>query len=244
MANTTIHIGTSGWHYGHWAGTFYPDDMKPKDFFGYYIKHFQTVEINNSFYHLPSEKTFKDWRDAVPKDFLFAVKASRFITHMKKLGDPKKSIKLFFDRAKALDNKLGPILFQLPPRWHCNADRLSDFLKALPKGYQYAFEFRDQTWITEDVTNLLQKYNAAFCIYDFNYFTSPKIVTADFVYIRLHGPKEAYADSYSDKQLREWTKDIKKWTKEGRSVYCYFDNDAFGYAPKNALRLNELIQKS
>ena len=241
MKKPAIHIGTSGWHYDHWMATFYPGDMKPKNFLDYYIKHFQTVEINNSFYRLPQKKTFAEWRDSVPKDFLFAVKASRYITHMKKLGDPKKSIKLFFDRVEALGNKLGPILFQLPPRWHCNADRLADFLKALPKKYQYTFEFRDQTWINPEIEKILKKHNSAFCIYDLNYFTSPKTVTADFVYIRLHGPNGAYAGSYSDKQLKEWAKDIKKWHKEGRSVYCYFDNDESGYAPKDALRLRKMV---
>ena len=241
MRKTKIHIGTSGWHYAHWVATFYPEDMKPKDFLGYYLKHFKTVEINNSFYHLPQEKTLINWKNAVPKDFLFAVKASRFITHMKKLREPKKSIKLFFERMKFLGNKLGPILFQLPPYWHCNIDRLKEFLEVLPKKYQYTFEFRDQTWINPDVTNLLQEYNAAFCIYDLNYFTSPKLVTADFVYIRLHGPNGAYAGSNSDKQLKKWAKDIKKWNKSGKTVYCYFDNDELGYAPKDALRLKKMV---
>jgi len=242
MKKPNIHIGTSGFSYGHWEGTFYPDGIKPSGYLDYYLKHFRTVEINNSFYHLPQEKTFAAWRDSVPDDFVFAVKASRFITHMKKLSEPKKSIKLFFDRVSALGKKCGPVLFQLPPRWHCNIERLSDFLKALPKCYKYAFEFRDVTWCNNDVTNLLQKYNAAFCIYDLSGYTSPRFVTADFAYIRLHGPDRPYAGSYSEKELKEWAVFIKKCYNDGKDVFCYFNNDEWGYAPKDALRLMRLIK--
>jgi len=244
MSKSAIFIGTSGWHYGHWEGRFYPEGMKPEYFLKYYLKYFSTVEINNSFYHLPMAETFKSWRNSAPDNFIFAVKASRFITHMKKLSEPKKSIKLFFDRVKMLSKKCGPILFQLPPYWHCNIERLSDFLKSLPKRYRYAFEFRDETWCNNDVTKLLQKHNAAFCIFDLNWYTSPKFVTADFVYIRLHGPDGKYAGSYSEKQLGEWAKFIKKCYNDGKDVYCYFDNDEAGYATKNAIRLKELIRQN
>ncbi len=236
-----IHIGTSGWHYAHWQGTFYPADTQPADFLAYYKQQFRTVEINNSFYHLPEKKTFKAWRDGTPADFIFAVKASRYITHMKKLSDPKPSVRKFFSRVEALGGKCGPILFQLPPRWHANAERLDDFLNALPSGHRYAFEFRDETWFSSAINEILEKYNAAFCIHDLAGVTSPLTVTADFVYLRFHGPDGPYQGSYSAKQLKYWANAIRQWRREGRAVYCYFDNDEQGFAPKNALALKKMV---
>jgi len=161
-----VYIGTSGWNYKHWRGPFYPEDLPDKEMLSFYAEHFDTVEINNTFYHLPSFKTLKTWRETVPRKFTFAVKASRFITHMKKLKAPKTSTKKFFTRVERLEDKLGPILFQLPPHWGCDADRLADFLDALPSRRRYGFEFRDQSWHTEEVYDLLKKHNAALCIYD------------------------------------------------------------------------------
>jgi uncharacterized protein YecE (DUF72 family) len=238
-----IFIGTSGWYYPHWKGPFYHTDTKQKDFLAYYIKYFHTVEINNSFYQLPAQTTFKLWRQTVPDNFVFAVKASRFITHMKKLKDPHKTTPNFFERVDTLAEKLGPILFQLPPRWKGNPDRLKSFLKALPKKYKYSFEFRDPTWFNEDIYQLLAKYNAAFCIYEFDRRLSPKKVTADFVYIRLHGPHGPYQGQYNQKVLSKWAQDILRWVREKKKVFCYFDNDQAGYAAKDAIKLQEMIFK-
>lgn len=236
-----IHIGTSGWHYDDWTGPFYPEDMNAKDFLACYAESFQAVEINASFYRLPTKKALKDWHAQTPRDFVFAAKASRYITHMKKLKDPKQSSAKFFTAVKALGNKLGPILFQLPPNWRVNAERLAAFLDALPGGHRYAFEFRDETWFCDEVLDLLRAHKAAFCIYDLDRKTSPKEVTADFVYVRLHGPKGPYKGSYDDNTLKRWADDISRWRKGRHDVYVFFDNDQKGYAPRNALRLRELV---
>lgn len=236
-----IYVGTSGWHYKHWMGNFYPLGLKSKDFTDYYLRFFRSVEINNSFYKLPTAETFANWRASVPEDFLFAVKASRFITHMKKLKDPQESIARFLQNVNALEEKLGPILFQLPPGWSVNEERLAEFLAVLPSYYRYTFEFRHPSWYTEEVMNLLRQYNAAFCIYELEYHVSPLAVTADFVYIRLHGPETKYAGSYSDDALRWWAKQCLQWQQQDLDVYIYFDNDQNGYAAYNAIRLKELI---
>lgn len=199
-----IKIGTSGWHYPHWIGPFYPEGMASKDFLPHYAETFAAVEINNTFYRLPQKDALRKWRDGTPKTFVFACKASRYITHMKKLKDPGVSTSRFFKAIHALEPKLGPILFQLPPRWHINLDRLDAFLSALPSQYRFAFEFRDATWHTADVYELLQKYNVAFCIFDLNGRTSPLELTADFAYVRLHGPDGPYKGQYNDRALAAW----------------------------------------
>jgi len=239
--NSRIHIGTSRWHYNHWLGPFYPEHTAKSDFLAYYQQHFHTVEINNSFYHLPAEKTIGDWREKVPPGFIFAVKGSRYITHMKKLKAPEGSIKLFFDRVTILEDRLGPILFQLPPHWHCNPERLQEFLRDLPAGFRHTFEFRDQSWHNPEIYQLLNKHGAAFCIYEFGGVLSPREVTAEFVYIRLHGPEGPYQGSYDTKTLKNWAGAISIWVNQGKNVYCYFDNDQAGYAAQNALTLNAML---
>lgn len=236
-----IHIGTSGWHYKHWVGTFYPKGTKGVDQLAYFIKKFNTVELNNSFYRLPDAETFQNWRKAVPSTFVFAVKASRYITHVKKLKIDQSAIDQFFTHADHLKEKLGPILFQLPPRWKINKERLADFLAYLPKRYRFTFEFRDQTWYDKDIYALLEKYKVAFCIYELAGHLSPIITTADFVYIRLHGPGDKYQGSYDDATLKEWVKRCHEWQKEGKDVYMYFDNDQAGYAAFNAQKIKEII---
>lgn len=184
---TRIHIGTSGWHYEHWVGPFYPEAVPAEDYLSFYAERFAAVEVNNTFYQLPARETLVSWRDGTPGDFLFACKASRYITHMKKLKDPRDSLRRFFEVVEALDPKLGPILFQLPPRWHVDVERLEGFLEALPAGRRYAFEFRDESWFAAEVYDALARHNAAFCIYDLAGRRSPVEVTADFAYVRLHG---------------------------------------------------------
>ena len=240
MAPEKLHIGTSGWNYNHWKGAFYPEDLPAKKWQSYYMERFHTVEVNNTFYKLPEKTTFQKWRTEAPEGFIYAVKASRYITHMKKLKDPEQPVGNFLNYAANLGNTLGPVLFQLPPRWKLNLDRLQTFLNALPKGYRFAFEFRDDTWWDERVYELLKSHNAAFCLFDLEGRQTPVTLTADFVYVRLHGPEGAYQGKYGDAALSEWAELFKKWINQGLEVYCYFDNDEKGYAAQNALRLKEL----
>ncbi len=245
MNQTTskIHIGTSGWNYKHWKGPFYPKNLSSKEWFAYYAKQFQTVEINNTFYRLPERKTFMQWQNSGPDDFFFSVKANRYITHIKKLKDPHEPVANFMDNVRGLGEKMGPILFQLPPRWHCNPARLKEFFKAVPKDCRCVFEFRDESWWDPHVYEILRANNAAFCIYELAGHQSPLEITADFVYIRLHGPEEeAYRGNYNDDTLAAWAASIQNWASGGLSVYCYFDNDENGYAPGNALRLQQMIK--
>jgi uncharacterized protein YecE (DUF72 family) len=207
----------------------------------YYTRHFKAVEINNSFYRLPHEETLTEWRQTAPASFVFALKASRYITHMKKLKNPSETLPKLLKAASVLQSKLGPILFQLPPRWKVNPARLRDFLKSLPDKFGYAFEFRDPSWFDDRIYKALREAGAAFCIYDLAGRLSPKETTADFVYIRLHGPGEAYQGRYDTQTLAGWAGAIHTWHHQGKEVYCFFDNDQAGYAAQDALRLREMI---
>ncbi len=242
-SSAEVRIGTSGWHYKHWKGTFYPSDLPDSKMLSYYLQHFDTVEINNSFYRLPRPGMFAAWREATPIDFLFAVKASRFLTHNKKLKDPENALDNLLPRAAELGDKLGPILFQLPPKWRCNADRLENLLAILPRELRYAFEFREPTWLCDDVYRILRRYNAAFCIYELAGFRTPCELTADWTYIRLHGPGGKYQGSYSAEKLAEWAERIGGWSRDLTHIYAYFDNDQAGYAPQNAQELRRLTTR-
>jgi uncharacterized protein YecE (DUF72 family) len=238
---TEMRIGTSGWHYKHWIGPFYPEGTRAVDMLALYAKHFDTVELNTTFYRLPPVAGVEQWRSRSPAGFCFAAKGSRFITHMKKLKDPVPALARHFERVDHLGDKLGPIVFQLPPFWDLDLTRLQEFLEALPAGRRYAFEFRNQTWHTEEALRLLRRHNAAFCIFEIAGFISACPLTADFTYIRLHGPGGAYQGSYSDETLRIWASRIGAWKPDLRAVYVYFDNDQAGYAPSNALTLKRLV---
>ncbi len=239
-----IRIGTSGFHYKHWIGTFYPPKTPASRILEYYLRHFDTVELNNSFYKLPSEQAFENWRDVTPPGFVFAVKGSRFITHNKKLKDPENALENLLPRAEKLGQKLGPILFQLPPKWGCNVERLEQFLQVLPRRHRYAFEFREPSWHCSEVLDVLRKYNAAYCIYELAGFSTENEITADWTYIRLHGPGGKYQGSYPDDTLRRWAADITQWSRRLKAAYIYFDNDQAGYAASNALRLKQLLGPS
>jgi uncharacterized protein YecE (DUF72 family) len=236
-----VHIGTSGWHYDHWLGPFYPQGFPKSRFLQFYAERFRAVEINNSFYRLPERDTFLQWGRTVPDGFLFAVKASRYITHMKKLKEPEESISNFMERAGGLGDRLGPVLFQLPPRWKANPERLATFLEALPAGHDYVFEFRDHSWFDERVYDLLRQHGAGLCIHDMDGQLTPKIVTSPLIYVRFHGPGRRYAGKYSSDELRRWADAFSGWTAEGRTVHCYFNNDELGYAIENARDLRELL---
>ena len=236
-----IHIGTSGWHYDHWKGPFYPQGLSADEMLAFYVDRLASVEINNSFYQLPEEKALKQWRDAAPQGFVFAVKASRYITHMKKLKDPQEPVSTFINRMRVLGGMLGPILFQLPPRWKRNPERLRSFFEVLPGDFRYTFEFRDPSWFENEVYEILSEHDAAFCIYELSGRLSPKKVTADFVYVRLHGPGDAYEGKYDQQTLGGWAGAFSTWARKGLDIYCYFDNDQKGYAVSNALSLQRML---
>jgi uncharacterized protein YecE (DUF72 family) len=239
-----IRIGTSGFHYKHWIGRFYPPKTPASKMLDFYLQHFDTVELNNSFYRLPTAEAFDAWRDATPADFVFAVKASRFITHNKKLKDPEHALDNLLPRAAHLGPKLGPILFQLPPHWRVNPERLESLLEILPRDLRYTFEFRELSWITPAIISILTKFNTAFCIYELAGYHSPLDITADFAYVRLHGPSRGkYQGSYSKERLNLWVRQIETWAKSLKAIYIYFDNDQHGYAAANALTLKSMLSQ-
>jgi uncharacterized protein YecE (DUF72 family) len=242
MKEGKFYIGTSGWHYKHWSGTFYPTGLKPKEQFAYYLTFFDTVEINNSFYRLPTREIFQKWHAETPSQFLFSVKASRYLTHMKKLSEPEDALELLLARAGELGKKLGTVLFQLPPGWKVNPERFAYFASVLPRDQRFVIEFRNSSWYTEEIYTILRKYNYAFCIYELAGHQSPLVVTSDFVYIRLHGPGNKYQGSYNIDQLKRWAEMLLQWKAEGKDVYVYFDNDQEGFAAFNAITLKDMVR--
>lgn len=243
MTPGKLYIGTSGWHYRHWRGNFYPDNCQSKEFLDFYSRRFGVVEINNTFYRLPEKENLETYYQQTPADFLFAVKASRYITHMKKLKGAGEYVANFLGRLEPLADKTGPILFQLPPRWHCNVERLQEFISYLPDNYRYVFEFRDDSWFTDAVYATLAANNIALCLYQLEGRLSPQLITADYVYIRLHGPGKAYEGKFRTDDLAGWADKITIWRQQGRDVYIFFNNDQNGYAPANALELKEMLEQ-
>lgn len=270
-----IYIGTSGWQYKGWKGILYPEGVPQKDWLRYYTKHFNTVEVNSSFYRQTKASTFKKWEEEVGPDFTFSVKGVRFITHIKRLKDVEDSLKIFFDNVGVLVSKSKRqgksikhvILWQLPPSFKKDTERLKKFLDSLPKDFQHAFEFRHESWMDASVfttllvprpgrgvklrlrrdvvcTPVIQDWKAWPRLLDDReiYERCKKWIDKfPFIYIRFHGAKQLYASNYGEGELKEWAEKIKKWKKK-YDVYVYFNNDAGGYAPKNALRLKELSE--
>ena len=236
-----LRVGTSGWHYKHWERAFYPADLKPEDWLPFYASRFGTVEINNSFYRLPSRDAFVSWAEKVPPGFTFAVKASRYITHMKKLRAAGESLSNLLENAGGLGEKLGPILFQLPPHWQRDPSRLEEFIALLPGGVRCAFEFRDETWLHDDIYRILESGNCALCIASSPAFPSTRRITADFVFLRFHGGDIPYGSKYSREELEEWATFTRSLLEAKRDVYAYFNNDAFGYAVEDARIFKELV---
>lgn len=236
-----LRIGCSGWAYPHWkGGVFYPEGLKAKDELTYYASRFDTAEINGSFYRLPSETAVDGWCERTPEGFLFAWKASRYITHMKRLKDAAEPLELMFSRADRLGRKLGPVLFQLPPRMACNVERLDAFLNLLSPSRRCVFEFRHPSWYDEAVFDRLRRHDAALCISDHHDAPSPWVRTASFVYVRGHGPGGGYGGRYDEATLKDWAARIRDWRSDRFSVFCYFDNDHEGAAPQDAERLLRL----
>jgi uncharacterized protein YecE (DUF72 family) len=235
-------VGTSGWAYSHWRGIFYPRDMPRTQWLAHYAERFCTVELNNSFHRLPSETAFRRWASAAPPGFCYAVKASRYLTHMKKLREPEEPLQRFLERTRLLGDKLGPILYQLPPRWRCNITRLRAFLAYLPRDLVHVLEFRDPSWITEEVLAALREHNTGFCVIAHPQIPSPIVATARTVYVRLHGAKTLDASRYAEDELRRWAWQLQEALADDHEVYVYFNNDAYGYAIENAQRLAELVK--
>ena len=236
------YIGTSGWHYEHWRGRFYPEKLPKAKWLEFYAGHFATVELNNSFYRLPSETAFANWRDSSPANFTFAVKVSRFITHIKRLRDTGEAVDKFITRATILGDKLGPLLYQLPPNMHRNDEVLESFLSTLPQGLKHVFEFRHQSWLEEGVFQILHKYNTGFCVFDMPSISCPLVATADFAYIRFHGSTGLYWSCYSDEELAAWAKRLANLAENLKVIYVYFNNDAEAFAVRNATTLGNYLQ--
>jgi uncharacterized protein YecE (DUF72 family) len=241
--NPELRIGCSGWQYAHWRGNFYPAELSQSRWFAHYALTFDTVEINNSFYRLPPAETFDKWKEQAPPHFLYAVKASRFLTHMKKLKDPEDPLQRFFENATHLGRRLGPVLYQLPPRFPLNLERLERFLRAVPRKYHHTVEFRDASWYDERVYDLLRRYKVALCLHDMEGSAISKIVVGPFIYVRFHHGTKKYGGRYPDERLDEWAEWLAARYKDGLDVFAYFNNDTGGHAPRDAVRLRERIQQ-
>jgi len=234
-------IGTSGWHYDDWRGRFYPEKLPKAKWLEFYARRFSTLELNNSFYRLPSEEAFTRWYYSSPPDFVFSVKVSRFITHIKRLNDCDEALDNFMSRSALLKEKLGPLLYQLPPGLHRDDKLLTAFLKKLPRELKHVIEFRHQSWLADEVFDILRRYEAGFCVFDMPRLTSPLLATADFAYIRFHGRDSLYSSLYTDEQMADWAKRIAEMARNLDSVYIYFNNDIKGFALKNADTIKKLL---
>ncbi|HEY9578271.1 MAG TPA: DUF72 domain-containing protein [Rhizorhapis sp.] len=237
-----IRIGCSGWNYHHWRKAFYPEGLPVKQWFSHYASHFDTVEINASFYRLPKAATFTGWCKQAPPGFCYAVKAPRFITHMHKLKDVAEPMELFLGNARHLGKALGPILYQLPPHWHFNRERLVQFLELLPDDMRHVFEFRDPTWITEEVLELLGEKGASFCAHDMPNVPTPRWATGPIAYVRFHGASGKYWGRYSKEVLCEWRDWMIDQSRQDREVWAYFNNDTEAQAIADATALKGLIE--
>jgi len=227
--------------YDHWRGEFYPPEIPETRWFSYYAQHFSTVELNSSFYPLPSEKAFGTWRDKAPPSFVYALKVSRCITHLKKLRDVYEPLEAFISRARLLGDKLGPLLYQLPPGMKPNDAVLEAFLKLLPRDLHHVFEFRNESWFDHGVNALLRKHDAGFCVYDLPGTTAPLVTTADIAYARFHGSTRLYDSCYADSELESWARRIATLSEGLSAVYVYFNNDSHAFAIRNARKLRELL---
>ena len=236
------YVGCSGWHYEHWRELYYPDELPKTKWLQFYAGQFNTVELNNSFYKLPSEKAFASWRESTPDGFVFAVKVSRFITHIKRLKNLGSAVENFLSRAVLLEEKLGPLLYQLPPNMKRNDELLQNFLSSLPPGYQHVVEFRHESWIDDAVFDVLREHNVGFCVFDMPGFGCPLVATSDFAYVRFHGGEGLYSSCYSEEELSEWSQRIPRLTRDVKVSYIYFNNDAEAFSVKNAITLENYLK--
>ena len=237
-----IRVGTSGWHYDSWWGPFYPEGLRKKDGFRHYVSQFETTELNTPFYRTPTLEAVRSWAEQAPEGFVFAWKASKYITHWNRLTEGSANgLRLIEERLDILGDKAGPVLFQLPPKMSVNRERLAAFFSMLAPGRRYAFEFRHPSWYEPAILDLLREHDASLCLSDHAAAPAPWEATASFVYVRGHGPSGRYWGTYSDETLARWADDIRRWTGEGRDVFCYFDNDVKSAAPADAQRLMALL---
>ena len=261
MRRARVHVGCSGWQYKHWRGDFYPAELPQSRWFAHYAISFDTVEINNSFYRLPEGTTFAKWREQAPRHFVYAVKASRFLTHMKKLKDPYDPLVRFFDNARELGPHLGPVLYQLPPNFPINLERLETFLRTLPGGpegpplgeiveaglrtrLRHVIEFREPSWYDDRVYALLERHRVALCLHDMQGSATGKVAVGPFIYVRFHFGERKYGGAYDDERLDAWGSWLSAQAAAGRDVFAYFNNDTGGHAPKDAIRLRQRIQQT
>ena len=239
-----VKIGCSGYSYKHWREVFYPARLATTRWLEYYAHFFSTVELNTTFYNMPGQKTFEAWVRNSPEGFVYAVKAYRLITHMKKLKEPQEALANFYERTAVLGRKRGPVLYQLPPHFHYNHDRLVEFLKLLPPALQHVIEVRDPSWLNDRFFTALADHQVAYCVSSLPNYNTPVVRTAPFSYFRFHGPGPMYYYDYSLEELRGWRDEILRLTAEGHPAYIYFDNDPEGWAVKNALQLKELLNEA
>ena len=237
-----LRIGCSGWQYKHWRGDFYPADVPAARWFEYYAARFDTVEINNTFYRLPETATFARWAQRAPMRFLFAVKASRFLTHMKKLKDPEEPLSRLFERMQPLKRHLGPVLYQLPPGFKLDQTRLEHFLQVIPKGIRHVVEFRDPSWYADAVSTLLERYGVARCLHDMKGSATGMERVGPFVYVRFHGASGTYSGAYPPERLERWADWLLEQRRAGCAIYAYFNNDVGGHAPRDAVALRRFLE--
>lgn len=237
-----IFLGTSGWTYDHWKGIVYPDSIARKQWFEYYCTLFPTVEINASFYRIPTRTVTESWARRSPEHFRFSVKVSRLITHVKKIKNCDREIEWFFSVFEPLEKKIALYLVQLPPNLNCDPGRLHDFIRLLPQNKKYAFEFRNTTWYNDEIVDLLRETECTFCIHDMGELKSARITTSGLTYVRFHGFDTQYGGDYSDQTLTEWAHWMQYQAARGISVYGYFNNDIGGFAVKNCRTLQQIIR--
>jgi uncharacterized protein YecE (DUF72 family) len=240
---SAIRIGCSGWQYRHWRGDLYPKDLPQDRWFEFYAERFDTVELNNSFYRLPKADVFAGWARRSPAGFLFAVKASRYLTHLRRLSRPREPLDRFWSRAERLGDHLGPVLYQLPPRWHRDPERLAAFADAVPRGRPQAVELRDPSWYHPDTYTALARGNLALCLHDMRGSESAREPIGPFAYLRFHGSGAKYSGSYSGPALAAWADRLAAWSAGGLACYAYFNNDVGGHAFRDAARLREMVAR-
>jgi uncharacterized protein YecE (DUF72 family) len=236
-------VGCSGWQYEHWRGRFYPRDLPTERWLEFYADAFDTVELNSSFYRLPDAEQFDGWRERLPSGFIMAVKASRYLTHNKRLRDADEPLHRLWSRAERLGDRLGPMLYQLPPHWHRNLERLAAFVARLPSGRRHAIEFRDPSWYDPTVFRLLETGGVALSLHDMPGSASPVSPIGPFVYVRFHGAGARYGGAYTPQRLTAWAERLAGWAEEGLMGYAYFNNDREGHAVRDAQRLREFLAR-
>ena len=248
---TSFYIGTSGYNYNHWRrGVFYPNELRPQEFLSYYQRHFNCVELNVTFYRLPQEKTFSSWYNKTLPEFRFVVKGSRYITHIKRLKETESALKIFSQRCKNLKEKLLCVLWQLPPSFKKDKERIEKFIHQLKKNkylknIDQSVEFRHPSWLEDEIYSLLKEHNVNMCFAHSPNFSTPQVITSDFLYLRFHGGEILYGSEYSLRELKKWALQVKMWLNRYhlKKLYAFFNNDAHGFAVKNAKSFHHLLEK-